>query len=99
MALGQVKKLIKEDEYRVLVVTPAILNNYFEASREASISDFTLLIFDECHHAKEGHPYNVLLEKYHKVVWTESGSQNPIRPPLPQVKCVYKLKMLINLTC
>lgn len=85
MALGQVKQLVKEDEYKVLVVTPAILNNYFEACRDASISDFTLLIFDECHHAKEGHPYNVLLERYHRAIWDESGILVPIRPPLPQV--------------
>ena len=50
-------------EYVVLVVTPAIIGNYFSMSKNASVSDFTLLIFDEYHHAKKDHPYNELIRK------------------------------------
>lgn len=79
--MSQLKEMIKSDEFLVLVVTPAILNNYFEASSEASIGDFTLLIFDECHHAKEAHPYNTLLEHYYKA----KGSSGV----LPQVSTLF----------
>lgn len=30
------------------------------------ISDLNMLIFDECHHATEDHPYNKIMEIYHK---------------------------------
>ena len=55
--------IIREDNYSVLVVTPAMLSNYFEVCPEASHSDFTLLIFDEYHHAKQDHCYNKLVMK------------------------------------
>lgn len=81
MGIEEVKRKIKEDKFVVLVVTPAILNNYFLGSEEASVSDFTLLVFDECHHAKEGHPYNTLLYEYYKAAQSPGSTAR-----LPQVR-------------
>ncbi|XP_067948463.1 ATP-dependent RNA helicase DHX58-like isoform X1 [Watersipora subatra] len=59
-----VADLIKGTSYVMLVVTPAILDNYFSTSQQASLSDFTLLLFDEMHHTKKAHNYNLILHKY-----------------------------------
>lgn len=59
----RVKELVKGEEFAVLVVTPQIINNYFQMSSSASITDFTLLVFDEFHHAKKDHPYNELIKR------------------------------------
>ena len=78
----ELKHRIKGDNFHILVVTPDIINNYFQASREASLSDFTLLIFDEVHHTKKKHAYNRLLSRY----WREVMEEHPISPSvLPQV--------------
>lgn len=53
--------IVRGDDYSILVVTPAMIINYFEVCPEASLSDFTLLIFDEYHHAKQDHYYNRLV--------------------------------------
>ena len=74
----ELKHRIKGDNFHILVVTPDIINNYFQASREASLSDFTLLIFDEVHHTKKKHAYNRLLLKYWRAV-------NDKQPNLPLV--------------
>lgn len=32
-------------------------------SQKIYITDFTMFIFDECHHCNEQHPYNVLMDQ------------------------------------
>ena len=78
----ELKHRIKGDNFYILVVTPDIINNYFQASREALLSDFTLLIFDDVHHTKKRHAYNRLLSRY----WSVVMEGHPISPSvLPQV--------------
>ena len=84
----QVKQIIKGDDFAVLVVTPAIIGNYFAMCAEASLSDFTLLIFDEYHHAKKDHPYNDLIRRC-----LDSARDSGALVKLPQVSSHVKLQL------
>uniref|UniRef100_A0A915ESB8 RNA helicase n=1 Tax=Ditylenchus dipsaci TaxID=166011 RepID=A0A915ESB8_9BILA len=73
----------------VVVVTPQIILNMLnERPREEDdptyrpflLTTFTLLIFDEAHHANEQHPYNQIMEIYHEL--KESAAH---KYPLPQI--------------
>ena len=75
MSAEMVKAAIKGRDYLLLVVTPAILENYFLTSQEAELSDFTLIIFDEVHHAKKRHEYNILIHRY--LTAMREGHQTP----------------------
>ena len=77
LSAEDLKRRIKSDKFYIFVVTPDIIKNYFHSSREASMSDFTLLIFDEVHHTKKKHTYNYLLKMYRTAVLNK-----------PQVSCI-----------
>lgn len=68
LSAEMVKDMIKGWQHWILVMTPAIIDNYFNTSRDASISDFTLIIFDEMHHTKKKHYYNSVINKYWQAV-------------------------------
>ena len=57
------KLLIKE--YDIFVMTPQILMDALEDEEVASIMVFSMLVFDECHHAMKGHPYSRIMAAYH----------------------------------
>uniref|UniRef100_A0A7E4VU49 RNA helicase n=1 Tax=Panagrellus redivivus TaxID=6233 RepID=A0A7E4VU49_PANRE len=49
----------------VVVMTPQIFINLYKsplAKKKIYIRDFTLMIFDECHHCDKKHPYNVIMQ-------------------------------------
>ena len=57
------------EQYWVLVMTAQILVSILEHGYK-KITDFDLIIFDECHHIKgkkavTGHPYSVIMDQYH----------------------------------
>ncbi|GFR98207.1 dicer-like protein 1 [Elysia marginata] len=55
--------------HNVVVLTPMILVNHLRGKRPLlteGIAVFTLLVFDECHHTREGEPYNNIMEYYLK---------------------------------
>ena len=70
------------DEYDVIVMTPKILENHILRGYlhdHGDLCAFSLVIFDECHHTREGEPYNTLMLSYLKK--KQKGSETP----LPQV--------------
>ena len=51
-------------KYDVLVMTPQIMQNSLLEDDVATLSLFSLLIFDECHHTNKNHPYNGIMGHY-----------------------------------
>lgn len=75
------RTLIPEND--VLVMTPQIMENSLRLEGVELLHYFTLLIFDECHHASKNHPYNAIMSHYtDKVLETEERRDFQ---PLPQV--------------
>ncbi|KAK6185596.1 hypothetical protein SNE40_007796 [Patella caerulea] len=66
------------EHYDILVLTPQILDNHLRDGKIESLSQFSLLILDECHHTRKGEPYNNLMKKYLKA--KKVGEEN-----LPQI--------------
>ena len=54
------------DKYDILVLTPKILENHLRPDKIPSLSAFSLIIFDECHHTRKGEPYNSVMKHYLK---------------------------------
>ncbi|KAK3594735.1 hypothetical protein CHS0354_014160 [Potamilus streckersoni] len=50
-------------DYDIICFTPQILVNNLE-KQTVSLSDFSLMILDECHHTKKDEAYNRLMRKY-----------------------------------
>nr|KAG5689285.1 hypothetical protein BaRGS_033077 [Batillaria attramentaria] len=66
--------------YRVFVMTPQCLVEAVKR-KEVSITDFSLLVLDECHHAMGGHSYKVLLDLYMDAKFSQGTST----ASLPQI--------------
>ena len=55
-------------------------------SRRVAINDFSLLIFDECHHTDKGHPYNDIMLKYLEIKFPSRGGRHEaVKERLPQI--------------
>nr|KAG5696754.1 hypothetical protein BaRGS_013563 [Batillaria attramentaria] len=52
--------------YKILVLTPKILENHLTPDKIPSLEAFSLIIFDECHHTRKGEPYNSVMKSYLK---------------------------------
>jgi len=72
----------------VLVMTPQILLNALDSHEVPSLSVFSLLLFDECHHTKKHYPYNDIMSSYY-VDEKLSNSLASLR--LPQVNNEYSI--------
>lgn len=74
------------EENDVIVLTAQILVDALK-SRRVSITDYSLLIFDECHHTDKGHPYNDIMLKYLGIKYGSRGGQELTqeRQNLPQI--------------
>ena len=59
----ELHSLLKERD--IVVCTPQILSNAI-ANSSVKITYLSLLIFDECHHAREDHAYNMIMNTYLK---------------------------------
>ncbi|KAJ8317224.1 hypothetical protein KUTeg_005128 [Tegillarca granosa] len=64
----------------ILVVTAMILVNSL-ASGDVRIQDFTLMVFDECHHTAYKHPFNQIMQRYMDIKY----DPNTDNAGLPQV--------------
>ncbi|KAJ3323352.1 hypothetical protein HDV06_001872 [Boothiomyces sp. JEL0866] len=58
-------------EYDVLVITPAIFL-YTLDKAHIRLTQINLLVFDECHHARASHPYNLIMKLHYKTTLKES---------------------------
>ncbi|NXJ99600.1 DDX58 helicase, partial [Corythaixoides concolor] len=70
-----VEKVIHDSD--IIVLTPQILVNSIEEGIVSSLSIFTLMIFDECHHTTGNHPYSVLMTRYLEQKFDSSANQLP----------------------
>ncbi|XP_046542778.1 probable ATP-dependent RNA helicase DHX58 isoform X2 [Haliotis rubra] len=54
------------DDIDIIVMTPMILENQMKDAKIKSLSVFSLIVLDECHHTRKGEPYNKLMIRYLK---------------------------------
>jgi len=66
----------------VLIMTPQILLNALDSNELQSLSAFSLLVFDECHHMKKRYPYNDIMARYYVDL---KLARSPTALRLPQV--------------
>jgi ATP-dependent RNA helicase DDX58 len=74
------------ERYDVLVMTPQILVDSIAKFNFQSLSKFTLMIFDECHHTNKQHPYNSIMASYMEEKYDDARAYL-----LPQVILTAKL--------
>ncbi|XP_046564026.1 antiviral innate immune response receptor RIG-I-like [Haliotis rubra] len=72
------KELIAQSD--LLVMTPQIIVDALEKKTLESLSVFSLVIFDECHHIREKHPTNKIMSHYMEMKQSSAGNVQ-----LPQV--------------
>lgn len=66
----------------MLVLTAQILVNALDQKEIDGICQFSLLVFDECHHTNQQHPFNCIMHHYMAVKYSENDDT---RVELPQV--------------
>lgn len=69
------------DRRDILVVTAQLLVNAL-LEHDVKINDFTLMVFDECHHAHAKHSYNQIMQSYMDLKLKDRS----LRKSLPMVK-------------
>ncbi|XP_055865688.1 interferon-induced helicase C domain-containing protein 1-like isoform X1 [Biomphalaria glabrata] len=75
----ELKTFVKRND--VVVLTPMILVNHLR-SKSVRLRNFSLLIFDECHHTRKDEPYNLVMFMYLK---TKFKGSEKMRSNLPQI--------------
>ncbi|XP_069102031.1 LOW QUALITY PROTEIN: uncharacterized protein [Argopecten irradians] len=75
--MGSFANILKD--CRVCVITPMTFVNYMRSKKE-SLSLFTMLVFDECHHTRKNEPYNQVMAYYRKL-----SSEGCSGAALPQI--------------
>lgn len=81
------------EDFDILCFTPQILVNNLDEKVIKSLSEFSLLILDECHHARGDDPYNNLMRKY-LIEKAETKKE------MPQVRNQYSVNIrLIAFAC
>ena len=73
-------------KYDVIVMTPQIMLNSLVNGDVVSLSLFTLIIFDECHHTIKNNPYNGIMGHYIDEKFEAEEMQKSAH--LPQVSVV-----------
>ena len=87
---GEVDKLPLSfimEHHDIVVLTPQILENALKENVIKSLGEFTLIIFDECHHTNKSHPYNQIMSHY--IDEKFDNAERRIRSNLPQVVAIF----------
>ncbi|KAI6178431.1 Type III restriction enzyme [Aphelenchoides besseyi] len=67
----------------IIVITPQLLVNMLKSvfkTERLYVSDFTLMVFDECHHCSENHAYHIcmqLVTAYKEHIQNKPNAQSP----------------------
>ncbi|XP_077993635.1 ATP-dependent RNA helicase DHX58-like [Glandiceps talaboti] len=64
----------------IIITTGGILKNSLE-EKKTSLSMFSLIVVDECHHAMKDHPYNMIMVNYLRMKNDHAASASSIRRP------------------
>lgn len=77
-------EIIREND--IIVLTAQILVDALKSKR-VKITDFSLLIFDECHHTNNKHPYNEIMLAYLAIKFPVDGNRTQAakKENLPQI--------------
>ncbi|CAK8690224.1 unnamed protein product [Clavelina lepadiformis] len=75
---------ISVERHRVTIMTAQILLNIFNDGL-MTISDISLLIFDECHHAVKSDPYSMIMNCYLDVMKENASRTSHLAKRLPQI--------------
>ena len=70
---------VLSESYDILVMTPQILVDALASRTDGieSLSRFSLLVFDECHHTFKGHAYNKIMNFYIDEKFSEQSLNLP----------------------
>lgn len=60
----------------IFITAQKLINALENEESELNISDFEILIFDECHHTHDNHPYNLLMRFYFKEKFRSHANAN-----------------------
>ncbi|XP_072042578.1 uncharacterized protein [Amphiura filiformis] len=86
----QLRAVFFEPDYAVVMVTAQILVNALRKTPmpDLHLQDISLIIFDECHHTTQDHPYNEVMKRYLKEKKLKLDARREVGksgPYLPQI--------------
>ena len=71
-----------------MVTAQILLNDLKKSSSEIQLGDISMIVFDECHHTTQDHPYNEIMKIYMKTKKLKLGSDGVVGKSgryLPQI--------------
>lgn len=83
-------------DYSILCFTPQILVNNIDNKNIKTLSEFSLLIFDECHHAVKDTPYAKLARRY-LVEKNNKGRSNVRLPQVGKIQVIARLFLCLGI--
>ena len=86
-------------KYDVIVMTPQIMLNSLGNDDKMSLSLFTLLIFDECHHSMKNDPYNRIMGHYIDEKFEAERMKTTVHLPQVSVSCSFVMQLLHQSMC
>ena len=63
--------------YKVIILTPQLLENNFIDNEIDGVEEFSMFVFDECHHAQKEDTYNKIMARYCKAKLSRKSVRLP----------------------
>jgi len=82
-------------QYDVIVMTPQIMLNSLSNDDKMSLSLFTLLIFDECHHTMKNNPYNGIMGHYIDEKFEAENMKKTVHLPQVLILCYLPVQSVL----